>query len=123
MQLKDRYYKVVGKEIHDKTYRYAVELIAEHAVYKGHFPGNPVSPGVFSIQMLRECCEDAIQKELKIESIGQCRFITVLCPNDTGVIDVAFSIDEKLDGEYRIIGEIKGNELTYVTIKETLRRK
>lgn len=31
----------------------------EHDVFKGHFPGNPILPGVVSMQMVRECAGGA----------------------------------------------------------------
>lgn len=121
MKLIDNYFKIVGKSNEGASYKYDISLIAGHVVYEGHFPGNAVSPGVFSIEMMRECCEDALGKKLIIESINQCRFLSVLRPKDDEVLELSFTVDEKSEGEYLIVGQIKTAEVTYVTIKETLR--
>lgn len=36
---------------------FRVRLDAAHPVYAGHFPGNPVLPGVCTLQIVRECLE------------------------------------------------------------------
>ena len=36
-------------------YAFRVRLDASHPVYRGHFPGHPVLPGVCTLQLVREC--------------------------------------------------------------------
>ena len=35
-------------------YAFRVRLDASHPVYRGHFPGHPVLPGVCTLQLVRE---------------------------------------------------------------------
>ena len=49
------FYKVDSVARHDDGAVYRVSLNPDCEVYKGHFPGNPISPGVCGIQMIREC--------------------------------------------------------------------
>lgn len=121
MVLKDKYFRIVNKSFEGINFKYDIELISGHVVYEGHFPGNPVSPGVFSIQMIRECCADALGRLLKIEQIGQCRFLSVLRPNNGMKLEITFSAEEKSEGEFAIVGQIAGNGEVYVTVKETLK--
>ena len=61
MILKD-FYKILGRsgpetEVNPagmtiEKYRFSLELNPEHPVYEGHFPGNPVVPGVCQVQMI-----------------------------------------------------------------------
>ena len=87
--LKD-YYKVESVVRSDGEAVYTVSLNPDCEVYRGHFPGSPVSPGVCNIQMIRECAqkeclclpEAATDRpglvgsavRLYIDEIRQCRF-------------------------------------------------
>ena len=120
MDLKDKYYRIINRRVDCNSYIFEISLLSGHDVYNGHFPGNPVSPGVLSIQIIRECCEDILEKNLTIKTINLCRFISVLRPIEGEVLYVSFTLEEKSEGEYLLVGQITNNELTYVTIKESL---
>ena len=120
MDLKDKYYRIINRRVDCNSYIFEISLLSGHDVYNGHFPGNPVSPGVLSIQIIRECCEDVLEKNLTIKTINLCRFISVLRPIEGEVLYVSFTLEEKSEGEYLLVGQITNNELTYVTIKESL---
>lgn len=39
----------------EDRFTFRVRLDAAHPIYAGHFPGNPVLPGVCTLQIVREC--------------------------------------------------------------------
>ncbi|MCQ2285711.1 MAG: beta-hydroxyacyl-ACP dehydratase [Bacteroidales bacterium] len=57
-----------------------VELNKECAVYQGHFPGNPISPGVCNLRMIQKCAEIVIGRPLSITRINYCRFLKLITP-------------------------------------------
>ena len=61
---------------------YIVSLNPNHKVYKGHFPEMPVCPGVCNIQMIKECIEKETGKNLLMKNISQCKFLSLITPND-----------------------------------------
>ena len=54
MKLIDDFYKIVLLEKNDDSFSCKVSLNANHGLYRVHFPGNPVTPGVCLIQMASE---------------------------------------------------------------------
>lgn len=70
-----------------------IKLNANHRIYSGHFPNNPVTPGVVQVQIVKEILEDVYKKELKLISMSRCKFLKVLNPNITPfvTIDISFS--------------------------------
>ena len=72
------YYKIkdfLQKE--DGTALFQVVLLSDCEVYEGHFPGEPVSPGVCNIQMIKECAEKIVGKTLLLSNLQQCRLTTL----------------------------------------------
>lgn len=122
LQLNDKYFSVVSKEGADNTFKYRLHLNAAHEVYKGHFPGNPISPGVCSIQTIRECCEDALHNRLTIRSIKLCRFSTLLTPTKCTEITVGLSITPNAN-DYTVVADITNGDETFVSFKGTLERQ
>jgi 3-hydroxyacyl-[acyl-carrier-protein] dehydratase len=92
--LNDRFYKIIEKpktnELPD-AFSVKVELDPHHAVYEGHFPGNPVAPGVCLIQMIMEALEDTIQKKLFLSSSDNIKFLAIVNPLETSVLTIAFT--------------------------------
>ena len=73
MLLENKYYKVLRARVEGEGKAvYHVAILPECNVYEGHFPGNPVCPGVCNIQTIKECASLLTGKELRISSIKQC---------------------------------------------------
>jgi len=60
----------------------AVHLNKEHELFKGHFPENPVLPGVVMLQIIKELSEKQLQKKLFLKAASNVKF---LAPVDPGV--------------------------------------
>jgi 3-hydroxyacyl-[acyl-carrier-protein] dehydratase len=60
-----------------------VSINKEHSVFEGHFPGNPVVPGVFLIQIIREVIEELQHKKFKIEKADEIKFMNMVIPQNS----------------------------------------
>lgn len=74
-----------------------VRLNKNHEVFKGHFPGNPVMPGVCMIQMVKELTEESTGKPLFLEVSSNIKFMAIINPEINPVLNVELIISE--DGE------------------------
>lgn len=77
------YYTILSREqIDEQTYMFRFTINPEADVYRGHFPGNPIAPGVCSLQMIKECLLSILCCEtLQLSFIKQCRFSRLLRPS------------------------------------------
>ena len=66
--LLDNFFTIDKITAQDEKTLIEVLINKDHAVFEGHFPGNPVVPGVFLIQMIREVIEHWQQMKFKIEA-------------------------------------------------------
>lgn len=81
MLLKD-FYKVEKLENTDQgKYVAIVFLNNEHDIFKGHFPGNPVTPGVCMMQIIKELTEEIMGSSLIMTSSSNVKFMAIINPN------------------------------------------
>lgn len=93
-------YTINNIQEQDGTVTATIKLNADHAVYKGHFPDNPVTPGVVQLQMVKDLLELHLGKELRMLDMGRCKFLSVLDPRQHENIDVSIGLKE-VDGTYK----------------------
>ncbi len=90
-------YTVKSFEPNENGVKATIHLNKEHAIFKGHFPGNPVMPGVCMIQIIKELTEKLVKKELFLSVSSNIKFMAIINPekNDTLVLNLTVStIDE-----------------------------
>ena len=83
MILKNSLYKVLHKETDATATTYSVELDSEHFIFKAHFPGQPIMPGVCIVQMVKELLEDCLGKSFRISRIKNVKFLSAISPLET----------------------------------------
>lgn len=87
-------YTVQTLEQENEEVRARVKLHKEHDVFKGHFPGNPIMPGVCMIQMIKELTEQVTGKTLFLATASNVKFIAKISPEENEFIDLILNISE-----------------------------
>lgn len=89
-------YTIQEFEIADKKITAQVFLNKNHKIFNGHFPDNPVMPGVCMIQIIKELTEKATSENLFMEKASNIKFMALINPeiNPTLDLSIDFSKDE-----------------------------
>ena len=66
---------------------------AEDPVFAGHFPGNPILPGVFQLELTRMATEAVLKCRLVLHEISKAKFRLPISPKET--IRVELKLTEK----------------------------
>ena len=66
-------------------------LNPDHLIYKAHFPGQPVTPGVCILQMIQELLSEQLGMPLFIRKIKNVKFTNMISPVTDGRISVLFN--------------------------------
>lgn len=64
---------------------------ADHPALEGHFPGNPVVPGVVLLDCALEAAEDWLATPLEVATLTQAKFLAPLLPDERAQIALAKS--------------------------------
>lgn len=116
MWLKDHYYKVLTRCVSDGYTVFRIVLLPDCEVYRGHFPGHPVCPGAFNIQMVKECAMEVSGKALHIHTIKLCRLTAVVSPCTCTELDVAVRLSPVEDG-LEVRARVADGEQVYMEYK------
>lgn len=57
-----------------------LELNPGHRIFEGHFPGQPVVPGVCMVQMIKEVLETVTNRKLQLKTADHIKFLSVIDP-------------------------------------------
>lgn len=88
-------------------------------VFKGHFPGFPVVPGVCSMETVKECAEKVIGHHTFMRNIIQCRFRNLIEPSKVEELTVKIDFSEIEDGK-RINAVMFQDEKIFMELKAEL---
>ena len=87
---------------------FVVSINGEHRVFNGHFPGNPVLPGVMSMLIVRRCAEQILGIKSYFASVKEIKYLQPIIPNGTD-ISVHISCADKVVSAH--IDDAEGNAL------------
>jgi len=100
---------------------------AEHDIFRGHFPGNPVVPGVCTMEIVKELLQQQVSRPLILRSTGNVKFLQLVTPDITPVMKINWKEDEtgytvkaslsresavlfKFDGNYILKSHVESRE-------------
>lgn len=101
----------------DGNLRVAATLAArrDSAVYRGHFPSQPVTPGVLMLQAVVELTAQAAGKELKLKKVNNVKYLSMMGPDEIDGCTLAAT----LTPEGTITATYTKDNTTYAKIKLT----
>jgi 3-hydroxyacyl-[acyl-carrier-protein] dehydratase len=71
-----------------------IKLNQAHDIFNGHFPGNPVTPGVCMMQIVKELTEEFTGKKLFLKSASNVKFMAIINPFETPELKMQLDINE-----------------------------
>lgn len=90
MLLRNSLYSVISANETEDGYEYVIHVDPEHPIYKAHFPGNPITPGVCILQMALEMLSLSVDRKLEIQSVKNVKFLKILVPRSG--LDVGYAV-------------------------------
>lgn len=73
------------------VYGFDVRLNPEHFIYKAHFPGHPITPGVCLMQMVSELASVAEGYPLFIRNVRNAKYTGVVVPTENQLLRFVFT--------------------------------
>jgi len=108
MQLKD-FYTVNNVAVVENLTTANITINKDHDIFKGHFPGNPVTPGVCMMQIIKELTEGVVGKKLRMQSSSNIKFMAIINPEKTPDLELILDISETEEG-YKVKNTTKFDE-------------
>ena len=86
MMLLNDFYQITGRD----AQAFRIRLNSAHGIYRAHFPGQPVTPGVCQMQLAVELLSLLLEGEAVLTDAKSVKYLTVIRPDETPELTVAF---------------------------------
>ena len=116
--LQGDFFHITTLQTVDNTVKVLLEINPAHAIFEGHFPGQPVVPGVCLMQMVKEIAEKVLGKETRLVKADQIKFLALLIPAENQPLQMELKfragenretgVDAQLVNETTIFFKFKG---------------
>lgn len=113
------FYSVKEFSFTDNQLQAIIELNPEHDVFKGHFPNNPIAPGVCMLQILKELTEQATQTNLFIKECSNVKFMALINPEINSVLKIIIDTN-KVEENFKIKASASFNETIALKVNALL---
>ena len=110
------YYQIDSRKDEGDATLFSVTLLPDYNAYTGHFPDNPVAPGVCNIQMIKDCAELLTGRRLLLAYIDKCKFSAMLSPQTTPQLSLRMQLSET----YKVRATLFDSTTTYLEFKGEL---
>lgn len=90
----NNFYELKSYESESKVFRAEITLNKDHEIFKGHFPGNPVTPGVCMMQIVKDLAEKFTGSKLFLKTASNVKFMAIINPFETPDLIMDLDINE-----------------------------
>lgn len=80
MLLKDFYTINTIDKNDDHNFEIIIFINENHDIFTGHFPGNPIMPGVCMMQIIKELTEQITKSTLILKTLTNVKFMALINP-------------------------------------------
>ena len=109
-----------SKEREDGKQEIEIELNPGHVLYQGHFPGQPVVPGVCTLQIIKESAEQIASQPLQYVQIASSKFLSAINPLKTPLLQMFIRLEKTEEHLFKLQAEGICNGKEFIKLKAVL---
>lgn len=115
MILKDKFYELKDLKKEGNQLLATIELNANDVIFEGHFPGNPVTPGVAQLEIIKEILSTHYERSISLKSISNCKYLAILNPVQNPTVVVSITINE-VEGDLKVSAVFSAQETIFTKV-------
>jgi 3-hydroxyacyl-[acyl-carrier-protein] dehydratase len=121
--LQNHFYTLTNPNaIEGTNFRTEINLNSKHPIFKGHFPGLPVVPGVCMMAIVKELLQKGVGKKLLLQKADTIKFLALINPNEHPSVDVEIKYVSNDDGTYSTDAVIFADNRPYFKMSKAVYR-
>lgn len=104
--LQEDFFTITTLQADNNTVHAVLEINAAHRIFEGHFPGQPVVPGVCMMQMVKEVMEKVIERTTRLVKADYLKFLSMVNPTENNRITAQLKYTQNDNGEIQVNGSL-----------------
>lgn len=97
--MNDQFFTLENVSEEDGVHIATVSLNPTHSVYQGHFPEQPIAPGVMLMDMCRNVAGSILNAEFRIASARSMKFVKIVDPNNVQSLRIKITFQDSEAGQ------------------------
>jgi len=117
----DTLFSITQESITETHGEFDIQLHAQHPIYKGHFPNDPITPGVCLVQIVTDLFAHLTGKPCYLTEGKNIKFLQIIKPQEHPI--VRYTLDWEAVGEdlFKVKALITAKETSFAKISVTLK--
>ncbi|MBO7138381.1 MAG: beta-hydroxyacyl-ACP dehydratase [Bacteroidaceae bacterium] len=122
MKLQDNLFTIVSQHQEEESFVFQVRLHPEWPIYRAHFPGHPITPGVCIVQMVQELLQVRLHRELSLCQAKNIKYLSIVSPEEIAELTITFSkIEEQPDDSLKVQAQVTNGDLLCTKLSVTFK--
>ena len=93
-----------------------ITINPNHKIFEGHFPNNPVLPGVVQLQIIKELLENELNKTLTLSKGTNIKYTSMVVPNKNNELKITADL-QIIDNTIKVNSIIQNNNSIFLKFK------
>jgi 3-hydroxyacyl-[acyl-carrier-protein] dehydratase len=118
--LQHSFFTILKHEAAPGSVKALLSINKDHEILKGHFPGQPIVPGVCMMQMVKEILECETNRILRLTEAENMKFLSVIDPRQNSEIEASVLFKEE-DESISLNASLFSGSVTFFKLKAVFR--
>lgn len=114
------FYTINDQQQEEDQAVFQLSLNPDHSIYEGHFPQQPVMPGVCMLQLVTELTSLALGQPLQLKTASQAKFLIPIVPQQNPNIQLNTRYAPLEEGLWKVTASIQVEEQVFFKFKGRL---
>ena len=110
-------YNISNLTTDGNTFTAAITLNPSHSVFAGHFPGQPVVPGVVLVEIATAVVSRLLKMEMIVTEASVIKFLQVIDPTVNPVLLIDGSIVEEEENKFKATCRFSSGEVEFAKLR------
>jgi 3-hydroxyacyl-[acyl-carrier-protein] dehydratase len=117
-KFRDKLYSVVSTKADSvNKITVTISINKEHEIFAGHFPGNPILPGVATINILKEIVSWHQQKKIRLTRAASIKYLSFINPLKNTLIDFEIELKDQENDKIQCSSTIRHGEMVFCSFR------
>ncbi len=90
-----------------------LEINTTHSIFGGHFPEQPVVPGVCMLQIIKELLEKALGNATRLTRADNLKFLSLIDPRVNSIIQAEINYATEANGNIKATASLFNNDVIF----------
>lgn len=120
MTLLNDFFRITATSSEGAAATYTIALNPEHCIFKAHFPGNPITPGVCQLAIVEELMSQREGKPLRLAHIANIKYMEILTPTTDPQLNVEISRIRQVEEGIALQAVLRNERAAFTKMSITL---